>query len=156
MLEREHGVGLIYRFTDRDWDVTLSFLLALGGCVTTVRLLYLGLLTVEDLGQGVGWWLFSFFSWGYWGWLAVAVLWVLLVRYLLPAGGTLAPAVAMVYAAVILAFMFHTSWVGSAVVVGLGSVGTGLLLPVGPRWLGWSVWGGMVLLLALVGVRLWS
>ncbi|WP_218079702.1 hypothetical protein [Anthocerotibacter panamensis] len=149
------GGGTIRRFfSSHDQDVALGFLTSFAGQVVTVNLLYLWLLQLTEFAAGLGWWLFSFFALGYWGWLGVAVLWAVLVRVFLPEAGIWSPAVGSIYAAVALAFMFHMPWLWSALVVGLGSLAMGILLPTDTRRWGISPLIGLALVVILVTIRL--
>jgi len=115
--------------------------------VATVRGVHQVMLSMGDLTQGLGWWLFALVSWGVWGWLGVALGWISLVRYLLPEGGIWAPVAAVVYGAAFLALTFHVALLEPILVLGFGSLGGSLGLTRGwQRWVGVGLVVGVVVL----------
>ncbi len=134
--------------SSHDQDAVLGFFLSLIGPATSVLLLYRWMLAQTDLYQGLGWWLLAFFSLEYWGWLAMASIWLVGVRWLLPQTGFWGPAVGMAYGAALLSFMFYVSWQGAILTVGGGVLIFCLLLRYVPKI---SPLVGLVLFLSTLG-----
>jgi hypothetical protein len=110
-------------YASRDLDVVLAFLLIFIGIMASASVLYTLFLQQTDYRQGLGWWLFTFFSFTPWNWTALAMVWVAVGRWLLPQSGIWSPAAATVYATALLTIPFHTAWFWPQVVTGVLCLG---------------------------------